>query len=64
MSWEGVWEVFGRCLEGVWKVYGRCLEDVWMEFGGSLEGKIVRNFFPDLRFFGHEIIFGPKISLT
>ena len=31
---EGVWKVFGRCLEGVWNVSGRC----WEVSGGCQEG--------------------------
>ena len=49
MCQEGVWKVYGRCLEhvqkvteksieGDWKIPGKCLEDVWKVCEGIWKG--------------------------
>ena len=35
---DGVWKVFGRCLEGVRRLSGMCPEGVWRVSGMCLEG--------------------------
>ena len=35
---EGLWKLYGRCLQHVWKVSGTYLEGVRAKFGRHLEG--------------------------